>query len=100
MAALAGAERSYALLADGITMTIRPAGHGDYEPVKQPHEAMSPDNLYFRSARMLPSAASSLPASRRSSRSSAGAVSGSVPPWSAIAMIILVAIWGEVPDGT
>ncbi len=51
MAALAGVEgsgRSYALLADGTTMTIRPAGPGDYEPVRQLHEAMSPDNLYFR----------------------------------------------------
>ena len=30
MTALAGAGRSYALLADGTTMTIRPAGPGDY----------------------------------------------------------------------
>src|SRR6266568_1494372 len=45
---LAEARRSYALLADGTTMTIRPAGPGDYEAVKQLHEAMSPDNLYFR----------------------------------------------------
>src|SRR5271157_1858450 len=29
-------------------MTIRPAGPEDYGPVKQLHEAMSPDNLYFR----------------------------------------------------
>jgi acyl-CoA synthetase (NDP forming)/GNAT superfamily N-acetyltransferase len=29
-------------------MTIRPAGPGDYEAVKRLHEAMSPDNLYFR----------------------------------------------------
>jgi acyl-CoA synthetase (NDP forming)/GNAT superfamily N-acetyltransferase len=43
-----GPARSYALLADGITMTIRPAGPGDYEAVKGLHEAMSPDNLYFR----------------------------------------------------
>ncbi len=48
MAALAGAGQSYALLADGTTLTIRPAGPEDYEPVKQLHEAMSPDNLYFR----------------------------------------------------
>jgi len=40
--------RSYALLADGTTMTVRPAGPGDYEPVRRLHEAMSPDNLYFR----------------------------------------------------
>ena len=48
MAALTGAGQSYALLADGTTMTIRPAGPEDYEPVRQLHEAMSPDNLYFR----------------------------------------------------
>ena len=48
MAALAGAGHSYALLADGTTLTIRPAGPEDYEPVKQLHEAMPPDNLYFR----------------------------------------------------
>ena len=40
--------RSYALLVDGTTLTIRPSGPGDYEPVKRLHEAMSPDNLYFR----------------------------------------------------
>jgi succinyl-CoA synthetase alpha subunit/GNAT superfamily N-acetyltransferase len=40
--------RSYALLADGTTMTIRPAGPEDYEAVRQLHKAMSPDNLYFR----------------------------------------------------
>ncbi len=43
-----GSGRSYALLADGTTMTIRPAGPGDYETVRRLHEAMSPDNLYFR----------------------------------------------------
>ena len=48
MAALAEAGRSYALLADGRTMTIRPAGPDDYEAVRQLHEAMAPDNLYFR----------------------------------------------------
>ena len=48
MSALAGAGQSYALLADGATLTIRPPGPGDYEPVRQLHEAMSPDNLYFR----------------------------------------------------
>jgi acyl-CoA synthetase (NDP forming)/GNAT superfamily N-acetyltransferase len=40
--------RSYALLADGTTMTIRPAAPDDYEAVLRLHEAMSPDNLYFR----------------------------------------------------
>jgi len=48
LAALTGAGQSYALLADGTTLTIRPAGPEDYEPVRQLHEAMSPDNLYFR----------------------------------------------------
>ena len=48
MAALAEAGRSYALLADGRTMTIRPAGPDDYGAVRQLHEAMAPDNLYFR----------------------------------------------------
>ncbi len=51
MTGLAGFERSgrsYALLADGTTLTIRPAGREDYEPVRQLHEGMSPDNLYFR----------------------------------------------------
>jgi acyl-CoA synthetase (NDP forming)/GNAT superfamily N-acetyltransferase len=43
-----GWGRSYALLADGTTMTIRPASPEDYEAVKRLHEAMSPDNLYFR----------------------------------------------------
>jgi len=48
LAALTGAGQSYALLADGTTLTIRAAGPEDYEPVRQLHEAMSPDNLYFR----------------------------------------------------
>ena len=48
MAALAEAGCSYALLADGTTMTIRQAVAGDYGPVRQLHEDMSPDNLYFR----------------------------------------------------
>ena len=48
MTALTEAGCSYALLADGTTITIRPAGPGDYEAVKQLHEAMSPDNLYLR----------------------------------------------------
>jgi len=43
-----GSGRSYALLADGTTLTIRSAGPGDYEAVKRLHEAMSPENLYFR----------------------------------------------------
>ena len=44
----AQAGRSYALLADGTTMTIRPAAPRDYQAVLRLHEAMSPDNLYFR----------------------------------------------------
>jgi acyl-CoA synthetase (NDP forming)/GNAT superfamily N-acetyltransferase len=48
LAEVDGPGRSYALLADGVTMTIRPAGPGDYEAVRRLHEAMSPDNLYFR----------------------------------------------------
>ena len=48
MSALAGTGQSYALLADGTTLTIRPPGPEDYGPVTQLHEAMSPDNLYFR----------------------------------------------------
>ena len=44
----AQAGRSYALLADGTTMTIRPAARGDYQAVRHLHEAMSQENLYFR----------------------------------------------------
>jgi hypothetical protein len=38
----------YALLADGTTVEIRPAGPGDFEAVKAMHEAMSRDNIYMR----------------------------------------------------
>jgi acyl-CoA synthetase (NDP forming)/GNAT superfamily N-acetyltransferase len=38
----------YALLADGSTVEIRPAGPGDFDAVKAMHEAMSPDNSYLR----------------------------------------------------
>jgi acyl-CoA synthetase (NDP forming)/GNAT superfamily N-acetyltransferase len=48
LTALAEARWSYALLADGTTITIRPAGPGDYGSVRRFHEAMSPGNLYFR----------------------------------------------------
>jgi acyl-CoA synthetase (NDP forming)/GNAT superfamily N-acetyltransferase len=48
LTALTEAGSSYALLADGTTITIRPAGPSDYEAVKQLHEAMSADNLYLR----------------------------------------------------
>jgi acyl-CoA synthetase (NDP forming)/GNAT superfamily N-acetyltransferase len=40
--------RSYALLADGATIEIRPAGRSDLDPVLLFHQAMSPDNLYLR----------------------------------------------------
>ncbi len=38
----------YALLVDGSTVEIRPAGPGDFDAVKAMHEAMSPDNAYLR----------------------------------------------------
>ena len=38
----------YALLADGTTVEIRPAGPGDFNAVKAMHKAMSPDNTYMR----------------------------------------------------
>ena len=38
----------YALLADGSTVEIRPAGPDDFDAVKAMHEAMSPDNSYLR----------------------------------------------------
>ena len=39
---------SYALLADGTTVGIRPAGPDDTDAVIRFHQAMSPDNLYLR----------------------------------------------------
>jgi acyl-CoA synthetase (NDP forming)/GNAT superfamily N-acetyltransferase len=42
------AGRVYALLADGTTVEIRPAGPDDFDAVKAMHEAMSPDNTYMR----------------------------------------------------
>src|SRR5690348_937421 len=48
LAAGAAAGCSYALLADGTTITIRPARPGDYTAVRQLHEAMSPANQYLR----------------------------------------------------
>ncbi len=38
----------YALLADGSTVEIRPAGPADFDTVRNTHAAMSPDNLYLR----------------------------------------------------
>jgi acyl-CoA synthetase (NDP forming)/L-amino acid N-acyltransferase YncA len=43
----AGAS-AYALLADGTTVEIRPAGPDDVDAVRDMHAAMSPDNLYLR----------------------------------------------------
>jgi acyl-CoA synthetase (NDP forming)/GNAT superfamily N-acetyltransferase len=43
-----GTSQVYALLADGTTVEIRPAGPGDFDAVKDMHEAMSPDNTYLR----------------------------------------------------
>ncbi|MGO9080608.1 MAG: GNAT family N-acetyltransferase [Streptosporangiaceae bacterium] len=48
MTALTETERTYALLADGTTMVIRPAGPADFEMIRRLHEQMSPENLYFR----------------------------------------------------
>ncbi len=42
------ADHVYALLADGTTVEIRPAGPGDFDAVKAMHEQMSPNNTYMR----------------------------------------------------
>ncbi len=42
------AGRTYALLADGSMIEIRPAGPADFDAVKAMHEDMSPDNTYMR----------------------------------------------------
>jgi acyl-CoA synthetase (NDP forming)/GNAT superfamily N-acetyltransferase len=39
---------TYALLADGTTIEIRPARPDDFDAVRDMHEKMSPDNLYLR----------------------------------------------------
>jgi acyl-CoA synthetase (NDP forming)/GNAT superfamily N-acetyltransferase len=39
---------TYALLADGTTVEIRPAMPADFDAVKAMHAAMSPDNIYLR----------------------------------------------------
>src|SRR5258707_14619755 len=41
-------DQVYALLADGMTVEIRPAGPEDFDAVKAMHKAMSPDNTYMR----------------------------------------------------
>ena len=43
-----GSGQVYALLADGTTVEIRPAGPEDFGAVKAMHEAVSPDNSYLR----------------------------------------------------
>jgi acyl-CoA synthetase (NDP forming)/GNAT superfamily N-acetyltransferase len=43
-----GSGQVYALLADGTTAQIRPAGPDDFGAVKAMHEALSPDNTYLR----------------------------------------------------
>ncbi len=42
------ADQVYALLADGTTVEIRPAGPDDFDAVKAMHEAMSPEHAYMR----------------------------------------------------
>jgi acyl-CoA synthetase (NDP forming)/GNAT superfamily N-acetyltransferase len=39
---------TYALLTDGTTIEIRPGRPGDFEPVRDMHARMSPENLYMR----------------------------------------------------
>jgi acyl-CoA synthetase (NDP forming)/GNAT superfamily N-acetyltransferase len=41
-------DSAYALLTDGTTIEIRPAGPGDLDAVRDMHLKMSPDNLYLR----------------------------------------------------
>ena len=48
---------TYALLTDGSTVEVRPAGTQDGEAVRAMHAAMSPDNMYLRFFSMSPSAA-------------------------------------------
>ena len=47
----------YALLTDGTTVEIRPAGQDDFDPVREMHEKLSPDSLYLRFFSMSPRAA-------------------------------------------
>ena len=48
MSMVQAAGQAYALLADGTTVEIRPAGPADFDGVKAMHEAMSLDNTYMR----------------------------------------------------
>ncbi|MGO8884616.1 MAG: GNAT family N-acetyltransferase [Streptosporangiaceae bacterium] len=51
------ATATYALLADGSTVEIRPALPGDAPAVQEMHAAMSPDNIYLRFFSVSPRAA-------------------------------------------
>ncbi|MCQ4084806.1 GNAT family N-acetyltransferase [Streptomyces sp. RB6PN25] len=48
MSAVTTSRRSYALLADGTTIEIRPVEPDDLKMVRRFNRAMSPDNLYLR----------------------------------------------------
>ena len=48
---------TYALLTDGSTVEVRPAGSQDGGAVRAMHAAMSPDNMYLRFFSMSPAAA-------------------------------------------
>jgi hypothetical protein len=49
MSRVQAAGHAYALLADGTSVEICPAGPADFDAVKAMHEAMSPDNTYMPS---------------------------------------------------
>jgi len=51
------AEGVYALLTDGTTVLIRPAGPQDADAVRQMHAQMSPSNIYLRFFSISPQAA-------------------------------------------
>ena len=57
MTAPASGASSYALLTDGSTVEIRPAGPQDAAAVRDMHAAMSPDNMYLRFFSVSPYAA-------------------------------------------
>ena len=52
-----GEPSAYALLTDGTTIEIRPAGPEDFAAVRDLHAKMSPDNLYLRFFSLSPMAA-------------------------------------------
>ena len=57
VAVSASGTRTYALLTDGSTVEIRPAGPQDVDAVRHMHAAMSPDNIYLRFFSVSPAAA-------------------------------------------